>query len=314
MVLKIGLCITFACFHALISIDAAKIGIYDASVEARFKEMEKHLLEQSFQLKNQKKRIELLEKSANHYNVDIDRCEHRVQRLNELITKLENTEAKNSEDINDLHKNLSMVYNHLSKCKSFLNNKQLTKTANNRQFTCNSKSDMKIGAKLSGNEKGQTKQNIPAQESKVKIPLRRNPNEAKAFCAHLSHYEYRPTNSKIIIFDTETEDTHDTYNKYSGTYIAPQDGLYGFVYTIRMGCTSSGASGSFELIRNDNVQSVIYIGETGCEHQETTNGFAIVQARKGDTFYVRTHSSFYMHGHVLSDHNGWTSFCGWLIR
>ncbi|CAC5385767.1 unnamed protein product [Mytilus coruscus] len=173
---------------------------------------------------------------------------------------------------------------------------------------------MKFGDEIIGNGKGPKIQNTPAQESKVKRPLRRNFNEATTFCAHLSHYEYRPSNSKIIIFDTETEDNHGTYNKYSGTFIAPEDGLYGFVYTIRMACTSSGASGSFELIRNDNVQSVIYVGETGCEHQETASGFVIVQSRKGDTFYVRTHSSFPMHGHVLSDSNGRTSFCGWLIR
>lgn len=134
----------------------------------------------------------------------------------------------------------------------------------------------------------------------------------------MNHYEHTPSNHHVIIFDIEITDSQGTYNKYTGTFSAPLDGLYAFAYTIRMACiradANSNATAPFELVRNDHVESVVYVGETVCKNQDTVSGFAILKASKGDSVYVRTHSSFLIHGNILSDNNGRTSFSGWLIK
>ena len=107
--------------------------------------------------------------------------------------------------------------------------------------------------------------------------------------------------------------TDGSFSGFTGVFTTPFDGIYGFIYTIRIGCHTSHTLGAFELVRNTIVEGVEFIGDNTC-NQVTVTGNVIIHANQRDKIYVRTHSSHPIDNNIYSDENGRTSFAGWLIQ
>ncbi|VDI44701.1 Hypothetical predicted protein [Mytilus galloprovincialis] len=131
-----------------------------------------------------------------------------------------------------------------------------------------------------------------------------------AFYALLSHDELNPGPHHTIVFDLVKTNIHNSYNHFTGAFTAPINGVYGFIYTLRMPC---GTVGTFEIIKNNEVEGTIHVNVNGgCSGQFST-GTIIVVLNIGDAVYVRTHSTITPTGRILSDDNGGPYFAGWLI-
>ncbi|VDI44697.1 Hypothetical predicted protein [Mytilus galloprovincialis] len=139
----------------------------------------------------------------------------------------------------------------------------------------------------------------------------RQTTQTVAFYAQLSHNEESPGLHHTVAFDSVKTNIHNSYNRYTGAFSAPINGVYGFIYTLRMSCHNYGV---FEFIKNDEgtIQVNVDGGCAGCAGQFTT-GSVILALNVGDTVYVRTHSTISPTGHILSDRNGSPYFTGWLI-
>ncbi|XP_063416159.1 complement C1q-like protein 4 [Mytilus trossulus] len=138
----------------------------------------------------------------------------------------------------------------------------------------------------------------------------RQTTQTVAFYAQLSHNEESPGPHHTVAFDSVKTNIHNSYNRYTGAFSAPINGVYGFIYTLRMFCYNDGV---FEFIKNDEVEGTIQVNvDGGCAGQFTT-GSVILALNVGDTVYVRTHSTISPNGRILSDRNGSPYFTGWLI-
>ena len=135
-----------------------------------------------------------------------------------------------------------------------------------------------------------------------------------AFYAYLSHHEIGINNQHTLIFDTVVTNMNSAYSKFTGVFTVPVRGIYGFTYTVRMGCHTSTAIGHFEIVKNDVVVGVVFIDDHGCTNQVTVTGTVIIHANPGDKVYIRTRPDYSsIDGNVYSDISGRTSFAGWLI-
>ena len=134
-----------------------------------------------------------------------------------------------------------------------------------------------------------------------------------AFYAQLGHTEYGPSKRHTLIFDTVKTNHNEAYSKFSGIFTAPVSGVYCFVYTLRIACRAINVGGSFEIIRNNNVEGSIYAFDDGCNPQVTVTGSAVLHVNQGDEVYIRTHGTYTTEINIYSNTYGRSSFAGWLI-
>ncbi|XP_052103577.1 complement C1q-like protein 4 [Mytilus californianus] len=130
-----------------------------------------------------------------------------------------------------------------------------------------------------------------------------------AFHARLSKTE-TPAKHHTIIFDIISTNSGNGYNKFSGAFTAPIDGLYVFSYTIVPDCNSYGA---FELVANNQIHGVVFPESAGgCDYTGSSTT-AVVELAQGDVTFIRTSPTYTPVGKIVSNVNMWTSFAGWRI-
>ncbi|XP_063427223.1 complement C1q-like protein 4 [Mytilus trossulus] len=130
-----------------------------------------------------------------------------------------------------------------------------------------------------------------------------------AFHARLSKKE-TPAKHHTIIFDVINTNSGNGYNKFSGVFTAPVDGIYVFSYTIVPECSSFGA---FELVSNNQIQGVVFPeAASGCDYTGSST-VSVVELSQGDVTFVRTSPTYTPVGTIVSNGNMWTSFAGWRI-
>ncbi|VDI65834.1 Hypothetical predicted protein [Mytilus galloprovincialis] len=108
------------------------------------------------------------------------------------------------------------------------------------------------------------------------------------FYAYFSHHELAPGQHHTLIFDTVKTNTDGAYSGSTGAYTFPLDGVYGFIYSISMGCHTAEAKVPFEIMRNNDAEGVLFI-EVHCNEQNTVTGNVIIHAVQGDFFYKNSY-------------------------
>ncbi|CAG2186744.1 unnamed protein product [Mytilus edulis] len=307
MILGLLLCMLFACLDARLS-STSLVRTYEASTEARFVKMEKRLNEQSMQLEAQSNRIEFLESK-------VVESENQILKQNSVIDTLKKSFFKNKMDMSQLQKRLGVLNTSQRVCSDrlFLLRNQLLKYE-----TFSSKS----------NDESDDFENPVSKIRITDVPLQENrerrllvasgsmaplANQYSAFYAYLSHHELAPGKHHTLIFDTVKTNTDGAYSGITGVYTVPLDGVYGFIYTIRMGCHTAIALAPFEIMKNNDAEGVAFI-DVPCNEQNTVTGNVIIHAVQGDKVFIRTHTQHPVDSNIYSDTNGRTSFAGWLIH
>lgn len=126
----------------------------------------------------------------------------------------------------------------------------------------------------------------------------------------MSTRELNPSPHHIFIFDHAVTNVNGGYSPFTGIFTAPFNGVYGFTFSIRTECHGYG---SYELIKNADVQGTVFGNFKSICTVDYLGGTFVISANKGDKVFVRTHSTLEHAGDITSDTNGRTWFAGWLI-
>lgn len=129
-----------------------------------------------------------------------------------------------------------------------------------------------------------------------------------AFYAYMSANEAPPSNHFTLKFDVVKTNVGNAYNKHSGTFVAPETGVYVFTYTVY-----SHVHGAIWL--NIFVNEDMYGGsisdtqDANDYDSETTT--IVASLNNGDSVNVRTTQA--SNATVLSLRQAKTTFSGWKI-
>ncbi|XP_061188178.1 complement C1q-like protein 4 [Saccostrea echinata] len=132
-----------------------------------------------------------------------------------------------------------------------------------------------------------------------------------AFYARMSVTEKVPSGHHILVFDNVVTNIGHGYNGVDGIFTAPKDGVYVFIWVIRL----YEAQHSTQLMIN-NV-------EYGSTHLRAMNnddgsvsGNVVAHVNKGDVVFVRVYpySGYIGSGNIISNEHGKPSFSGWFLQ
>ena len=131
-----------------------------------------------------------------------------------------------------------------------------------------------------------------------------------AFSAYVSVLETDLSIDHTIKFDTIMTNIGSHYNRHSGMFTAPEQGVY--VFSWNLYCHSGGYIFS-QLVVNSNVVGAMFTTAQGADNIRTTTGNMVVQVNAGDVVYVRTHPTQSHSGNLYSHPDWRSSFSGWKV-
>ncbi|XP_052718320.1 uncharacterized protein LOC128190339 [Crassostrea angulata] len=134
--------------------------------------------------------------------------------------------------------------------------------------------------------------------------------DGAAFSAYVSHYETDISKEFTIHFDTVLTNIGNYYNKHSGTFTAPQHGVY--VFTWNLYCNTGGYIHS-QLVVNSNVVGAMFTSAQGASNIRSPTGIVVVEVNQGDVIFVRTHPTNAHIGNLYSHPDWRSSFNGWKL-
>ena len=134
------------------------------------------------------------------------------------------------------------------------------------------------------------------------------PAESVAFFAYFSTHNVAASPHQILPFDKVITNIGNAYHPHSGSFLAPQSGVYVFIWTIRLDGNNYHTT---ELLHDNNVINSIYLNPNNAIGGTTATGTAVVHVKQGEDVLVRTGNI--SNGRIFSDTNGRSSFAGWLL-
>ncbi|CAC5384216.1 C1QL [Mytilus coruscus] len=129
-----------------------------------------------------------------------------------------------------------------------------------------------------------------------------------AFYAFMSKMIKNPGVGRRLIFDVVKTNQGSGYNSHTGVFTCPKTGIYVFVWVVRL----YSARNSTELMVNNSVYGSLYLRNTNSDG--IVSGTVVAHVSKGDSVYVRIHSSHEGSGYINSNTYGKTTFSGWLLN
>ncbi|CAC5384865.1 unnamed protein product [Mytilus coruscus] len=130
-----------------------------------------------------------------------------------------------------------------------------------------------------------------------------------AFYAYLSQSEVDPGHHHTIIFDTVITNSGNGYNKHTGTFLVPTEGIYVFSFTI---VAYRGHRVPTELVVNRNVVGSVNADSYSSSLYPVASTIVVVNLKQGDACFLRTSpTQSYDVGDLYSGIWPRTSFSGW---
>nr|XP_022302313.1 uncharacterized protein LOC111110210 [Crassostrea virginica] len=131
-----------------------------------------------------------------------------------------------------------------------------------------------------------------------------------AFYAYMSSNENSPGPHHTLIYDHEVTNVGNGYNKHSGIFTAPVEGVYVFSWTIFM--SSTGEYMSIVIALNSQPVGASY-GHSANNYHAMVSGNVVLYMQKDDVVFTRTHTTYVPHGSIRSDNAMRSAFSGWCI-
>ncbi|CAG2251203.1 C1QL [Mytilus edulis] len=129
-----------------------------------------------------------------------------------------------------------------------------------------------------------------------------------AFYSYMSHPEINPSAHLTLIYDVSVTNVGNGYNHVTGIFTVPTSGVYVFIWVTRVYFGEHPT----QLMINNAVYGVTFLrardGGDG-----SVSGTVVASVTKGDSVFVRVHSSYAGDGYIHSNEHGWPSFSGWLL-
>lgn len=132
-----------------------------------------------------------------------------------------------------------------------------------------------------------------------------------AFSVYLSISDVEISKGYTIKFDTIVTNIGSSYNRYTGVFTAPQDGVY--VFSWNLYCSSDGAYFYSQLVANSNVVGAMFTDATGANYTRTTTNVVVVEINIGDVIYVRIHPTLGFKKKLHSSPDFRSTFSGWKL-
>ncbi|XP_063411321.1 complement C1q-like protein 4 [Mytilus trossulus] len=130
-----------------------------------------------------------------------------------------------------------------------------------------------------------------------------------AFYSYMSNPENNPSAHHTLIYDVSVTNVGNGYNHVTGIFTAPRSGVYVFIWVTRI----LNGEHPTELMINNAVYGVTFLraknGDDG-----SVSGNVVANVNKGDSVYVRVHSTYAGDGYIHSNEHGRPSFSGWLLH
>lgn len=131
-----------------------------------------------------------------------------------------------------------------------------------------------------------------------------------AFYGYLSHGESQPGKQQVLRFDVVKTNVGLAYNKYSGMFTAPVNGVYAFTWAVSTGMHSYIYS---QLVINSDPFGAIQTDSDEVSDYHTSTGSVVAELNHGDVVYIRTHPTELIKGVIRSQDEMRTSFSGWKL-
>ncbi|XP_052064739.1 uncharacterized protein LOC127704642 [Mytilus californianus] len=113
-----------------------------------------------------------------------------------------------------------------------------------------------------------------------------------AFYAFMSKPITNPSSGRRLIFDVLTTKQDSGYNSHTGVFTSPKTGTYVFVLVVRL----YSALHSIQLMINNSVYGITFLNAKKAD--STVSSAVVANVSKGDTAYVRTHSTYKGMGNI----------------
>ena len=131
-----------------------------------------------------------------------------------------------------------------------------------------------------------------------------------AFYAYMSQSEPTIGHHQTLVFDHVVTNVGRNYNRYSGIFSSPIQGIYVFSWTLY--CNYEGYFYS-EVVVNSDPVGALYCSAEGSTNMRHVTGVVVVEINQGDIVYIRTHPIKLNKGGVYSSSLYRSSFTGWKL-
>ncbi|KAK3105403.1 hypothetical protein FSP39_024402, partial [Pinctada imbricata] len=129
-----------------------------------------------------------------------------------------------------------------------------------------------------------------------------------AFYAYMTASLTTAGPGSVLVFETVRTNVLNAYNNATGVYTVPKSGMYVFTWTIR----EWKSEHSIELVCNTEVLGATFKRAEGNDDGSVT-GNVVVGVNKGDSVFVRTHSTYDKKQQILNNLHGRSTFSGWRL-
>ncbi|XP_062576639.1 heavy metal-binding protein HIP-like, partial [Saccostrea cucullata] len=127
-----------------------------------------------------------------------------------------------------------------------------------------------------------------------------------AFHARLLRAQGNLGNYAVVVFGKVTQNSGNAYNANTGKFIAPEDGLYFFLWTI---LTRDGKIFNTQIVLNGNIFGYNNAdGVSGNSNLASGSSSAVIKMKKKDEVWIRTHGKDGKYAYAE-----WSSFTGFKL-
>ncbi|XP_063427001.1 uncharacterized protein LOC134710561 [Mytilus trossulus] len=132
-----------------------------------------------------------------------------------------------------------------------------------------------------------------------------------AFDAYMPSNEQLPALNHILVFRSVQTNVGGHYNKFSGMFTVPENGIYVFTWTV---VCDIHAQRITQIVVNAAVVGAAMCDAQGGSYFRTTTGLVVVEVNQGEVVFIRTHPTHLGGKAIISapDFHR-TTFSGWKL-